>query len=210
MTKSVFFDLDGTLTDPKVGITTCIQFALRKLDVEVVRADELEWCIGPPLLQSLTDLVGESRAAKALDIFRERFSRIGWKENVAYPGIADTLAHLRAAGTPLYIATSKPQVYATRIIEHFQLGQYFKGIYGSGLDGTRCDKSELLAYAISDSGTHDSVAMVGDRKHDVIGALANGIQAIGVTYGYGSRTELIHAGADYVVDSPEELVSVLL
>ncbi len=209
MTKSVFFDLDGTLTDPIVGITTCIQFALRKLDVEVVPVDELQWCIGPPLMQSFTELVGESRAANALHIFRERFSRIGWKENEAYPGIGETLARLQAAGMPLYVATSKPLVYATKIIEHFQLRQYFKAIYGSELDGTRCDKSELLAYAISDSGAHDNVVMVGDREHDIIGALANGIQAIGVTYGYGSRTELIQAGADCVIDRPEELVGVL-
>jgi len=210
MMKSVFFDLDGTLTDPFVGITTCIQFALRELDVEVVPADELKWCIGPPLMQSLAQLVGKGRAAKALEIFRERFSRIGWKENEAYPGVSDTLARLQSAGMPLYVATSKPRVYAIRIIEHFQLGQYFKVIYGSELDGTRCNKSELLAYALSDSGTRDNVVMIGDREHDMIGALENGIQAIGVAYGYGSRTELIQAGADRVVDHPEELVSALL
>ena len=120
------------------------------------------------------------------------------------------LAGLRAAEIPLYVATSKPHIYATKIIEHFQLGQYFEAVYGSELDGTRSTKCELLEYAMSDSGARENVAMVGDRKHDVAGALANGIKAIGVTYGYGSRKELIHAGADSVVDKPGELLDVLL
>ncbi len=207
--KTVFFDLDGTLTDPKVGITTCIQFALEKLNVEVLAKNELTWCIGPPLLESFSVLVGKQHSEQALVFFRERFSDIGWKENTPYPGIEYTLVRLCEAGFHLHIATSKPHVFAKKIIEHFQMSQYFGAIYGAELDGTRTDKSVLLRFALSDTQVEENTTMVGDRKHDIIGALANGMHAIGVTYGYGSRQELLQAGATTVVNRPVELLSVL-
>ena len=207
MTQTVFFDLDGTLTDPKVGITTCIQYALQKLKFEVIPKDDLTWCIGPPLQESFVVLVGHQRSAEALALYRERFSEIGWKENSVYPGIEDTLERLRAAEFRLFVATSKPHVYANQIVGHFQLDQYFDTVYGAELDGTRCDKSELLQYALCDSSTTGVASMVGDRKHDVIGALANSMTAIGVTYGYGSRQELHEAGASRIVDRPGDLLA---
>lgn len=205
MTNTVFFDLDGTLTDPKVGITTCIQFALEKLNVDVPARDDLTWCIGPPLLQSFDLLVGKERSTQALSFYRERFSDIGWKENTLYPEIENTLARLCGIGFRLYVATSKPHVYATQIIEHFQMGQYFDAIYGSELDGTRADKSDLLEFALSHTKAEGNVIMVGDREHDILGALANGMSTIGVTYGYGSRQELIQAGAGKLVSRPADL-----
>ena len=209
MTKTVFFDLDGTLTDPKVGITTSIQFAMAKLNVDVPTKDDLSWCIGPPLLQSFEMLVGKDRSAQALGFYRERYSDIGWKENTPYAGIEDTLARLCRAGIRLYVVTSKPHVYAKRIIEHFQLGQYFDAVYGAELDGTRSNKSDLLRFALSDTRAEENMTMVGDREHDIIGALENGMSAIGVTYGYGSPQELLQSGATRIVGRPADLLPAL-
>jgi len=210
MTKTVFFDLDGTLTDPKVGITTCIQFAMEKLNFDVPAKDDLTWCIGPPLLQSFDRLVGKDLSAQALASYRERFSDIGWKENTPYAGIEDMLARLCGAGFRLYVATSKPHVYARRIIEHFQMRQYFDAVYGSELDGARSNKSDLLRFALSDIQAEKNVTMVGDREHDIIGALENGMTAIGVTYGYGSPQELLQAGATSIVSRPVDLLPALM
>ncbi len=206
MTKTIFFDLDGTLTDPVVGITACIQYAMVKLNLDTPARDELTWCIGPPLLESFAELVGRQHAELALGYYRERFSDIGWKENATYPGIEDALAQLCEAGFRLYVATSKPHIFARKIIEHFQMGQFIEAVYGSELDGTRTDKSELLRYALADTQTQDTAIMIGDREHDIIGALANGMRAIGVTYGYGSAQELLQAGATRIVDRPADLL----
>lgn len=209
MARHVFFDLDGTLTDPKEGITRCIQHALHEMSFEAPPADELTWCIGPPLLGSFERLVGAARAAEGLALFRERFSTIGWQENVPYPEVHEALARLVEAGRSLYVATSKPHVYATRIVGHFNLQSYFTQIFGSELDGTRADKSELLAYALAQTQARDAV-MIGDRSHDMVGAVDNAIPGIGVTYGYGTRKELEQAGAHHIVNSPRELADLLL
>lgn len=206
--EAVFFDLDGTLTDPKVGITRSIRFALEKLQVDGPSEDELTWCIGPPLLESFAALVGERHASQALEYYRERFEEIGWRENTPYPGILQTLASLVDAGRTLYVATSKPHIYARRIIKHFEIGQYFSEVFGSELDGTRSAKTDLLRYALAETRSTSGV-MIGDREHDVIGALNNGMRAIGVTYGYGSREELEKAGAEETVNNPEDLLSLL-
>jgi len=209
MMKAVFFDLDGTLTDPKDGITKCIQYALEMLGVDIPANDDLTWCIGPPLIQSFDLLVGKDRAGIAVDLYRDRFSDIGWQENLLYPGIDETLEQLRGAGCRLFVATSKPHVYARKIIDHFQMGSYFANVYGAELDGTRSDKSELLQYAISNSCAKGSLTMIGDRKHDMIGGLANEMDVIGVTYGYGSIQELQEAGARRFVNHPSELLPLL-
>ena len=206
--ESVFFDLDGTLTDPKIGITRSIRFALEKLRVDSPSEDELTWCIGPPLLESFASIVGEQHAPQALEYYRERFAETGWRENTPYPGILQTLADLVDAGRTLYVATSKPHIYARRIIKHFEIGQYFSEVFGSELDGTRSAKTELLSYALTETRSTSSV-MIGDREHDVIGALNNGMRAIGVSYGYGSREELVKAGAEEIVSQPEDLLSLL-
>jgi phosphoglycolate phosphatase len=209
MKKTAFFDLDGTLTDPKEGITKCIQYALEKMDVDVPANDELTWCIGPPLLHSFELLLGKDRAWSAVNLYRERFSDIGWQENLLYPGVRKTLEQLSRAGWRLFVATSKPHIYARKIIRHFQLSSYFETVYGAELDGTRSDKSELLQYAISDSQAKGILTMIGDRKHDIIGGLANQMTVIGVTYGYGSLQELHQAGATRIVNYPTELLPLL-
>ncbi len=204
MMKAIFFDLDGTLTDPKAGITRSIQYALEKLSRPVPETDELTWCIGPPLLASLETLTGDAELApRALALYRERFSDIGLFENEVYPGIEDMLG---ALDVPLYVATSKPREFAQRILDHFELNRYFSQIFGSELDGTRSDKSELLAFALAQSDhPAETSVMVGDRKHDMIGAVNNGMTALGVLYGYGDRAELETAGADKVFESVQAL-----
>ena len=208
--KTVFFDLDGTLTDPMLGITRSIQFALERLGCQVPSAAELKWCIGPPLLGSLRQLTSEQLAPKALALYRERFSEKGLYENSLYDGIPELLSRLVGDGYQLHVASSKPRVYVARIIEHFELGAYFHNIFGAELDGTRGDKTELLKYALSSTGASETTsAMVGDRRFDIEGANRNGLRSIGVTWGYGSSTELQAAGAQVLVHKPSEIAGCL-
>ena len=208
--KTVFFDLDGTLTDPKVGITASIQYAMERLGEDAPTTEDLTWCIGPPLLETFSILVGKDRSANALSLYRERFSVVGLYENELYEGIAQTLSSLAETDTQLCVASSKPRIYVEKILDHFDLMQYFSRVFGSELDGTRGDKSDLLRFAISESGADASVStMVGDRKYDMIGASDNGLSAIGVLYGYGSKQELTHAGALHLAETPECLVRLL-
>ena len=205
---STFFDLDGTLTDPKPGITRCIQYALEHLGFPVPTQDDLVWCIGPPLHASMKKFVGTDELAhRAVELYRERFRDVGLFENEAYAGIEETLAKVAVGGRRLFVATSKPKVYADRIIEHFGLGGLFEHVFGSELDGTRTDKADLLAYALSEAKLDPARAiMIGDRSHDVVGARKNGMKAIGVLYGYGSLAELTDAGADHLCAAHPDLV----
>jgi phosphoglycolate phosphatase len=205
---TIYFDLDGTLTDPKPGITRSIQYALRKLDRPVPSEDELAWCIGPPLRGSLAKLLGgDDLADTALSLYRERFGDIGIFENEVYPGIEDTLSVLAGSSRRLFVATSKPVVYAERIIDHFKLAPYFERVFGSELDGRRSDKTELLGYALREAGVDPMQAiMIGDRSHDMIGARNNAMTAVGVLYGYGSEQELLGAGAHHVCATPQALL----
>ncbi len=198
--QTIYFDLDGTLTDPKPGITGSIQYALEKLGQPVPSQDELTWCIGPPLLASLKKLTGtDALADQALLLYRERFSNVGLFENTPYQGIHDTLATVAATGARMFVATSKPAVYAERIVAHFGLRDYFERVFGSELDGTRVDKRDLLRYALEEAKVDPRNAiMIGDRSHDVVGARTNGMTAIGVLYGYGSEAELRDAGAHHI------------
>ncbi len=205
---TIFFDLDGTLTDPKPGITGSIQYALQKLELPVPTQDELAWCIGPPLRASFVTILGGERLAdRAVALYRERFSDIGLYENSVYPDIEHVLATLHGSPRRLFVATSKPRVFAERIIDHFGLTGHFEYVFGSELDGTRVNKSELLAYAIETTGVDASqTLMIGDRSHDMVGARNNGIRGIGVLYGYGSEQELVEAGASHVCASPRALL----
>ncbi|VIO77921.1 5'-nucleotidase [Bradyrhizobium ivorense] len=205
---AIFFDLDGTLTDPKPGITGSIQYALEKLGRKVPTQDELTWCIGPPLRASFAMLLGgEEYADRAIELYRERFGTVGLFENSVYPDIAEVLAALRATPRRMFVATSKPHVFATRIIAHFGLSEHFDHVFGSELDGTRVNKVELLAYALEQTGADPaSAVMIGDRSHDVIGAKRNGIRAVGVTYGYGSAEELREAGASQLCATPRAVL----
>jgi phosphoglycolate phosphatase len=211
---AVLFDLDGTLTDPKPGICGSIAYALAKLGHAAPSHDDLEWCIGPPLVGSFAQLLATQDAAvlsTAVSYYRERFSAGGLFENRVYDGIPESLASLREEGIPLFVATSKPKVFADRIVERFGLAPYFRSVYGSELDGTRCDKGEVIGHALASEGlAGKSVLMIGDREHDVIGAAKWGIPCIGVTYGYGSAEELTSAGAFSLCDSPEQLVDAIL
>ncbi len=201
---AVYFDLDGTLTDPKPGITRCIRYALERMGHAAPSEDELTWCIGPPLRPSLAVLVGETNADRALALYRERFADVGLYENAIYPGIAELLTALR--GRRLFVATSKPRVYAERILIHFGIAHYFEHVFGSELDGTRADKGALLAHALAATGTApEKSAMIGDREHDMIGARANAMAGIGVLYGYGSEAELRRAGARGIYATPDDL-----
>lgn len=208
--RSVIFDLDGTLTDPKPGITRCIQYAVSELGGIAPNADELHWCIGPPLRGAFAKLLATSDDAlldRALALYRERFSSTGLYENALYPTIPSALVELRGAGYRTFVATSKPQVFATRIIEHFSLTDMFEKLYGSELDGKRADKGELIAHLLTSEKLEPSATvMVGDREHDVLGAMKCGVQCIGVTYGYGTEAELKSSGAIRLVASPEELL----
>ena len=206
MIKAVLFDLDGTLTNPFLGITRCIQHALNELDRPVPPADELKWCIGPPLLPSFRILLGAEHshlADLALVKYRERFGEVGLLENELYPNTKDMLGALKAAGCNLYLATAKPIVFTRRIVEHFELSEYFDGVYGSELDGTRSNKADLIRYILEKQDIRPETAvMVGDRDQDVQGAIANQLDCIGVLWGFGGRNELEDAGVSRLVQSP--------
>ncbi|MCW5704583.1 MAG: HAD family hydrolase [Bradyrhizobium sp.] len=203
---TIFFDLDGTLTDPKPGITGSIQYALEKLGRPVPAQDELAWCIGPPIQTSFARMVGEELADRGVALYRERFGDVGLFENAVYPGIEATLAALKPRAW-LFVATSKAHVYADRIIDHFGLRPYFEQVFGAELDGTRAHKGDLLAWALERTGTDPAQAvMIGDRSHDIIGAKQNGIEGIGVLYGYGSREELLGAGAVRLCATPHAIL----
>lgn len=199
--QTIFFDLDGTLTDSRPGIVRCVQYALNELDLPAPAENELLWCVGPPLKESFAKLLGPNGDAdRAVALYRERFAEVGLFENSVYPGIEEVLASLRAAGVRLCVATSKAHVYATRIVEHFGLTRYLDEVFGAELTGVRSNKSELLAYALEATGLQGGdAAMVGDRSHDMVGARNNGMYGVGVLYGYGNLAELESAGADRIV-----------
>lgn len=205
----VYFDLDGTLTDPYEGITRCILYALDKLGVQHPDDDFLYDCIGPPLYETFPQLVGEELTLTAVDLYRERFNEVGWQENKLYDGILDALDAIADSGATLFVATSKPQVQAKRIVDHFGMSRFFTAVFGCELNGTRSKKADLLRYAIAMHPGAAQRTMVGDRKHDLMGAVANDMRPVGVSYGYGSVAELAAAGAEIIVDSPGSLPGIL-
>ena len=207
--RAVLFDLDGTLTDPRIGITRCIQHALAALGTTPPPESELLWCIGPPLRASFTRLLGTEDPElldTAIARYRERFTTVGLFENTLYAGVSELLAGLRSRGYRTFVATSKPRVFAERILDYFQLSSLFDGIHGSELDGTRVDKGELIAHLLAVEGLQpDDVIMVGDREHDLEGGRKCGIRCIGVTYGYGSEAELLAHGAVRLAGDPAQV-----
>lgn len=226
MYNYILFDLDGTLTDPKLGITSCVQYALDKFGIEESDRDKLEPFIGPPLLDSFKEFYGfdDEKAGQAIIYYRERFSTVGLFENEVYPGIPQMLAHLHKEGKHLAVASSKPTVFVLRILEHFGIRQYFDVIVGSELNGTRTKKEEVVEEALQqllgggkakyagqqeENLARQDIVMVGDRKFDIEGAKAYHIASIGVTYGYAAEGELEEAGADVIVETVEELEKTL-
>lgn len=207
------FDLDGTLTDPKEGITKSIQYALSSLGIEERDPDALCAFIGPPLQRVFAESYGmnSKETERAISKYRERFSAEGIFENEVYPGVDEMLASLKADGACICLATSKPTVYAERILDHFGLSRHFDQVVGSELDGTRSAKTDVVREVLSRLEWVDlaDCVMVGDRGHDAEGAKACGIDAVGVLYGYGSREELVESGAKLVVGTVNELGDLL-
>ncbi len=208
----LMFDLDGTLTDSRVGVTQSIRHALRVLGHDPPAATALEWCIGPPLADSFRELIpnlSEHGLVVALDAYRERYQRLGIDETVVYPGIVDCLERLAQDGAVLLMVTTKPTVFAVEIARRFELDGYFRAVHGSELDGTRSGKPELIAHVLQvERIDRRDAVMIGDREHDVIGARANGVRACGVTWGFGSETELAAAGADLIACGPADLIAL--
>ena len=209
----LLFDLDGTLTDPGPGIVGCIRFALDQLGAPCPADDVLAAFIGPPLratFASLLETTDSSRIEAAIDLYRQRFVRSGLYENQVYSGVPLMLDQAREMATAMFVATSKPAVYAERIVHHFGLDHHFVKVYGPELDGRRDDKVELVAYLLASEGVDpEDAVMVGDRAADIRAAKANKIGSIGVLWGYGSEQELLDAGADVICRTPSELVGHL-
>lgn len=214
MFQAVLFDLDGTLTDPGIGITNSVMYALEKYGIHVSDRTKLYSFIGPPLTESFERFYGfdHVQAVEAVDFYREYFREKGIFENQPYDGIQKLLSRLQTAGKRLLVATSKPEDFAKEILQHFGLYEYFEFVAGSNLDGSRTGKSEVISYALQAAGiaVSDSVIMVGDREHDVLGAKATGIVSLGVLYGYGTREELLSAGADHLAEDVEDVEKILL
>jgi phosphoglycolate phosphatase len=198
--QTILFDLDGTLTDPREGITRSIQFALAQLGIDEPDLRQLEHFIGPPLLQAFMQFYAfdEAKAWQAVNFYRERFKVTGLYENLVFEGVGDLLSSLNAQGRTLYIATSKPHVFAREIARHFDFAKHFKVIYGSELDGTRTSKVELIAHLLEQEQLDPAqTLMIGDRKHDLIGAHSNGLESVAVGYGFGSEEEILAESPTY-------------
>ena len=220
MFQYCLFDLDGTLTDPKEGITRSVQHALKYFGIEEPDLDRLEPFIGPPLKDSFMEFYGlsEEQALKAVEVYRERFAPVGVLENEIIPGTGQMLAHAREKGIHLAVASSKPLVFVRQILRHFQIEDYFEVVVGSERDGTRGSKEEVVEEALRQLGILEMdpadkkslCAMIGDRKFDIQGAIAHGLTGIGVSFGYAGEGELSAAGADMVADTMEQLERILL
>ncbi|MEO0977869.1 MAG: HAD hydrolase-like protein [Pseudomonadota bacterium] len=211
---TILFDLDGTLTDPFDGITRSIQHALEKMGAPVPEGKDLHWCIGPPLWDSFEVLLNTSKRSDldlAVAHYRERYTVTGLYENTLINGIPDVLTQLGGAALDLHVCTSKPHAYAGKIVEHFELMPHFGKVYGSELSGDRSQKAELIAHILEEEGlsAHETL-MIGDRKHDLIGANANGVAGIGVLWGYGSREELEAEQPVLVAEKPQDIAEFLI
>lgn len=214
MYQTILFDLDGTLTNPALGITNSLVYALEKFNIEVTDKKELYRFIGPPLQDSFENFYHFSKedSLKAVDFYRDYFRHKGLYENEVYQGIPDLLERLKAQGKKLLVATSKPEEFARQILKHFELFDYFDLVAGASMDGSRRLKGDVIAHALTSAQVSDLSAtiMIGDREHDIIGAKKNGLDAIGVLYGFGNREELKKAGATYIATNVEELQGRLL
>ncbi len=217
MKDILLFDLDGTLTDPKEGITKCVEYALNAYGIQVESLDDLMGFIGPPLVESFQMFYGfdQDKAEEAVEKYRERFRDIGIFENRVYEGIHQLLGSCKAAGKKICLATSKPEVFAVRILDKYGLSEFFDEVVGSTLDGSINAKHEVIAEVfrrlhIDSDEDRSRVIMIGDRKHDILGAKRMGIQSIGVEFGYAEEGELLEAGADYIVDTVADLEKLCL
>lgn len=211
---TVLFDLDGTITDSKPGILNSIRYALNKYGLEVPSDDQLQTFIGPPLKEQFMEVFGmtEEQGNRMVEAYREYYGEKGIFENRVYDGVPELLRELREHGMKILMATAKPELYARRIAEHFDFAGYFDFIGGACMDGRRTDKYDVIEYVLESCRITDRsrAVMVGDRRHDMEGAVRAKIGSLGVLYGYGSREELAKAGAGALADNPQEAAEILL
>lgn len=212
--KHILIDLDGTLTDPKQGIIRSVHYAMEKLNKPLATDTALDWMIGPPLKASLAKIlnvdVNHHLAEEALLAYRERYSTIGLFENELYPNVIEALRELKSRGYNVFLATSKPTVYATKILECFEIYQYFTGIYGSEITGENSSKAMLIDKLIRTEKLHpQNCIMVGDREYDIFGAKENNIRSIAVACGYAQEGELQQAGADFYISQFSDILAIL-
>ena len=209
---TLLFDLDGTLTDSTEGILKCLINAVEKMGFEV--PEDTNKFLGPPIRQSFAEFIGmnEEQIDEAVRIFRERYSTVGLFENRVYEGISEMLERLKNGGKRLMVATSKPEVYAVRILERFGIAPYFEIVGGAELDGSRDYKHEVIEYVLAKANITDRsrVLMIGDRRQHVLGAHKTGLKCMGILWGYGSIEELNGAGADFIAETPVKAADMLL
>jgi len=214
MINTVLFDLDGTLTDSRLGITRSAAYALEDFGIKINNLDELNGFVGPPIRWSFKEFTGfdDAKVEKIVEKFRERYFVTGVYENEMYPGIDTVLQELKNAGKTLMVATAKVTSLADMVLSHFNIAQYFDYVSGSEMDGTRSEKGEIIKYAMEQNNITDvsGCIMIGDRKHDIIGAKSVNMKSIGILYGYGSKEELTKAGADYIINTVNELPAFIL
>lgn len=215
MKEILFFDLDGTLTDSMLGITRAVQYALKHYGITVEDLKELQPFVGPPLHESFQEYFhfSEKDSHEAVFVFREYYNAKGWMENRPYDGIEEMLKMLLDAGKTMIVATSKPESMAKQVLTHFHLADYFQFIGGASSDSLRVNKDDVIRYVMESckltEADRPSIVMVGDRRHDILGAHKAGLEAVGVLYGYGSREELSLAGADWIAGTVKELGALL-
>ena len=210
MANAIFFDLDGTLTDSGEGIINCAILGLEHFGLPVPTREEMRVFVGPPLDQTFIKFgVPADKAQEAIEVFRSRYRTVGKFENFPYPGIREVLQTLKAQGHRLFVATSKPEILANEVLEHFELANFFEQIAGATLDGSRSHKADVITYLLGLVGDVGQTVMVGDTAFDVIGASAHGIPTIGVSWGYGEVADMENAGATAIAHSMEELVALL-
>ena len=209
----ILFDLDGTLTDPALGITNSIMHAIKKMNLEPQKREDLYVFIGPPLHEQFMNYfhLSSTEADKAVENYREYFSVHGLFENDPYPHINDVLKELKARGYHIALATSKPEIYAKQILEKFNMAQYFDIIKGSKLNDRTENKTRIMKEAMDFFNDDDlsKYIMVGDRKFDMLGAKDLGIDSLGVTYGYGSKEELLESDATHIIDTPLDILKTI-
>ncbi|MDE6433297.1 MAG: HAD family hydrolase [Lachnospiraceae bacterium] len=210
MYNHLLFDLDGTITDPGLGITNSVMYSLQKFDINVEDRTSLYKFIGPPLRDSFEMFYGFSgeKSELAVSYYREYFKKQGLYENEVYDGITDLLMQLKEQGKSLIVATSKPESFAIEILKHFNLYDYFDFVAGATMDETRNKKADIIKYALESCNIFEksSAIMIGDREHDIIGAKENGLDSLGVLFGYGSYDELIKAGATFIAERPQDIL----
>ncbi len=206
----ILFDLDGTLTDPSEGITNSVAYALEKFGITVEDKKTLYKFIGPPLVDAFAENYGFSKedSEKATAYYRETFSVKGLYENKVYDGVVKMLETLKKSGKKVILATSKPEKFAKEILRYFDLAKYFDLICGATFDSTRNTKDKVITYALEKAGITDKnkTVMIGDRHHDIDGARINGLDSIGVLYGFGDKEELTKAGATYTAENIEDIL----